>query len=684
MQIERPTLTGWFVLLIALGLTWWVYHPGLHGDFLFDDFANMPALGATGPVTHWATFFRYITSGTADPTGRPLTLLTFLLDGHDWPTAAYPFKRTNVLLHLVNGVLLTLLLVQLTGRTFANQIQRNRSRAVLACVVAATLWLIHPLFVSTVLYVVQREAMLPLTCVLTGLLLWLYGRDALMRGRVNSGIAWMAIGLVGCSALGVLSKANGALLPIYALLIEYILLSPRLHAAGSNDAITIETSSARNRCIYRQVFALLAWLPALAIIGYLIYAGISGAVVGVGRPWTIGQRLLTEPRILFDYLDLLWLPRPFTPGLFNDQIIPSTSLWAPATTVLSLLGVIGLLVLAWRLRHRHPAAAFAILFFFAGHLLESTTIPLELYYEHRNYIPAIFMFWPLSLWLCNVGRSHMVSYSRLKLSFALILIAGLAVMTHARADLWGNSQQQALLWAKLNPASPRAQANAANYEMAMGQPQAAKLRLEAVLHEHPADPQIALNILSANCQLGGMTASDLRLAENTLRYLSKGESVIFHWLGNAIQSSKTGSCPGISSHAVSSMLDAAEQNPRLNRVTGRMQDIDHLRGQLALSLHQPAQALAWFDKGLALRPNPQMAFEQAAMLGSAGYPAEGLRHLSAFESSGHIEPPQNFGMPRIHAWVLRRQNYWSNEMVHLRATLQGDLEHNNRAMQNGT
>lgn len=683
MQIERPILAAWFALLIALGLTWWIYHLGLRGDFLFDDFANMPALGATGPVTHWATFFRYITSGTADPTGRPLTLLTFLLDGHDWPTAAYSFKRTNVLLHLINGVLLVWLLVQLTSRVFADQIQSNRPSMVLACVIAATLWLIHPLFVSTVLYVVQREAMLPLTCVLTGLLLWLRGRDALMRGSVNAGVVWMIIGLVGFSVLGVLSKANGALLPIYALLIEYVLLSSRPREAVFNNA-TIEIDNVRGCRIYRQVFLLLAWLPALAIVGYLIYAGILGAVRGVGRPWTLGQRLLTEPRILFDYLDLLWLPRPFTPGLFNDQIIPSISLWAPTTTALSLLGVTGLLVLAWRLRRRHPAAAFAILFFFAGHLLESTTIPLELYYEHRNYIPAMFMFWPLSLWLCNVSHNHTIRHNRLKLALTLVLIAGLATMTYARTDLWGNSQQQALLWAKLNPASPRAQANAANQEMAMGQPRAAELRLEAVLHEHPADPQIALNILSAHCQMGGMTTGDLRLAESTLSHLSKGESVIFQWLSNAIELSKTSTCPGLTSNAISSMLDAAERNPRLNLVTGRMQDIDHLRGQLALSLRQPAEALTWFDRGLALRPSPQMAFEQAAMLGSAGYPSEGLRHLSTFEGYGYAESPKSFGMPRIHAWVLRRQHYWENELVHLRATLQGDLKLDNKAMRNPT
>jgi len=711
MRIERQKLVAWSCFLIALGLVWWAYYPGLHGDFLFDDYANMPALGATGPVTHWATFFRYITSGTADPTGRPLTLLTFLLDGHDWPTAAYPFKRTNVLLHLLNGVLLALLLVQLSKRTIAIYDQRAEIRVVLASITAATLWLIHPLFVSTVLYVVQREAMLPMTFTLLGLLLWLRGRNALMQGRLISGIAWVIVGLVGCTALGVLSKANGALLPLYTVLIEYLLLRRPLHdpnlpaemasreilkmsssrrkpGSGDGDAQSshrspvfagmtegLDRTSLNGQGAYRQLFLLLAWLPSLALLAYLIYIGILGALHGVGRPWTLGQRLLTEPRVLFDYLDLLWVPRPFTPGLFNDQITASSSLWSPPSTALALAGLLGLLVLGWILRRRHPAISLAILFYFTGQLLESTTVPLELYFEHRNYIPAMLMFWPLSLWLWEVGHDKTNAFARPKVALTLVLIAGLAAMTHARADLWGNGQQQALLWATLNPASARAQANAADYEMSTGHARAAELRLEGVLREHPEDPQITLNILSAHCQLGGMTPADLLLAENTLAHLKNGESVIFNWIGKAIELSTTRGCPGLSSNTVSTMLDAAERNPRLYRVTGRMQDIYHLRGKLALSLHQPAEALMWFEKGLALRPSPQMAFEQAALLGSAGYPAEGLRQLDSFEAYKRAHTPVSFGMPRIHAWVLHRQNYWGKELIHLRATLLDDLKH---------
>ena len=88
------------ILCVVLLLTWVVYHPGLSGDFLFDDYANLPALGDFGRIDNAATFWRYITSGSADPTGRPLALLSFLIDANNWPADPYPFKRTGVLLHL--------------------------------------------------------------------------------------------------------------------------------------------------------------------------------------------------------------------------------------------------------------------------------------------------------------------------------------------------------------------------------------------------------------------------------------------------------------------------------------------------------------------------------------------------------------------------------------------------------
>src|SRR5882724_7676272 len=86
--------------LALMVFAYWALAPGLSGGFLFDDYVNLPALGAYGPVDNLRTFALYLTSGHGDPTGRPLAMLSFLLEANDWPAIAAPFLYTNVLLHL--------------------------------------------------------------------------------------------------------------------------------------------------------------------------------------------------------------------------------------------------------------------------------------------------------------------------------------------------------------------------------------------------------------------------------------------------------------------------------------------------------------------------------------------------------------------------------------------------------
>ncbi len=142
-------LSTLLALVALLAAAWLAYRPGLSGDFLFDDFGNLPDIGATGPIHRADTLARYLTSGTADPTGRPLTLASFLIDTREWPAPPYPFKRTNVLIHLLNGLLLYLALARL-GREFKLAVTPAR----VAALIGAGAWLLHPLLVSTTLYVV--------------------------------------------------------------------------------------------------------------------------------------------------------------------------------------------------------------------------------------------------------------------------------------------------------------------------------------------------------------------------------------------------------------------------------------------------------------------------------------------------------------------------------------------------
>ena len=427
-------------LLVA---TWWAYHAGLAGDFLFDDFANLPVLGATGPVRTWTAFWRYISSGDADPTGRPLTLLTFLIDARNWPASPYPFKVTNVILHLINGALLVGVLWKLGNaltqkrdirssltetRNFVTKpdssaaeseiqpslqneswiqgsapTQRgqprnnkegllgNRSGVAIAALFGAGVWLLHPLFVSTTLYIVQREAMLPATFVLIGMLGWMAARDALARSHIKRAIVGMAFSAWGCTAFAVLSKANGALFPILLLLTEWIVLAP--YRSMPNDALE------QCRKVAVRIFLVL---PSALVIGYLLYLLPSViANTPAARGWTVGERLLTESRVVTDYLRLLFVPHAHSTGLFNDQFPVSTGLLHPASTLPCITLILALIGSGFALRKKHPAIALALLFYFAAQLMESGWLSLELYFEHRNYLPAMLLFWPIGLILAR-------------------------------------------------------------------------------------------------------------------------------------------------------------------------------------------------------------------------------------------------------------------------------------------
>jgi len=658
-------------LVFVLSLCALAYLPGLRGDFVFDDYANLPALGAMGPVNSGPALARYLTSGTADPTGRPLAMATFLIDAHDWPADPLPFKRTNLILHLLNGALLAWFLVML-GRASRGIDQRASRRLSWAAVLTSALWMLHPLFVSTTLYVVQREAMLPALFTLVGLLLWLRGRAFILDGQAVPGVALLLLGLPVCTVLATLCKANGLLLPALALVIELTVL---------RTCQPIPPAIADGR--YRHWMRLLAWAPALVVLGYLIYQGLIGIFHGVSsiRPWTLGQRLLTEPRVICDYLRLLWLPQPYSAGLFNDQVQASTSLDSPWTTLPAILIVLGLLVFGWRIRRRHPAIAAAILFYFVGQSMESSTIALELYFEHRNYVPALLMFWPLALWLCNVKglplaqRTYPETTATLaviKSSVAVIAPLALATLTWANADLWGNTRDQALLWAERNPGSARAQAYAANTEMLAGRPDRAIARLTPLVTQRPDEVQLTLNLFAAECQAGSVSESTWNHARQSLRTTRDPGTLLANWFGHAIDEADRPACSQADLDHAQTLLGDAMANPSLRVIPGRLQDIYNLLGRVALARGNADLALENFDRALAEQPRESTAFGQAAMLGATGHPREGLAHLATYERLRPLERTGPWSMVTVHEWVLRRQGYWEHELINLRATLADD------------
>lgn len=631
------------LLVVAVVL---VYLPGLRGPFLFDDWATLPQLGVNGPINDVPTFISYVTSGTSDPTGRPLALISFLMNAHDWPADPLPFKITNLAIHLANALLLGTLLIHL-GRYFA----LSPAQRVLAAWFAAALWALHPFLVSTVLYVVQREAMLVATFALTALILWLKGRDAIGQGKRRAAFRLYAFA-VASTGLALLCKANAVVIPLLALAIEITL--PPLPEAGR----LIDRRFTRVAIVFPSAVLLtvLAWL-AMASIGHPPLAQ---------RGWTAGQRLLTEPSILLDYAARLWLLLPAGGAFFHDQMTAATSLLDPWRVGIPLASCVALIGLAIVWRRRFPTVAIAVLFFFAGHALESTSVPLELYFEHRNYLPSALMFWPLALVIVRAP------YPWVRRGLPAVMFVGFAWLTYTQATLWGDQLAQAEVWARLQPDSPRAQSNAAGVELATGRIGAALQRIDGARTRFEDEPQVAINLLDIHCVVGRVSADDLVYATRAFATASRDPgALVTHWLDDRIGQLPRPTCRSLDATALRGLLRALEDNPRVAALPGRRQDVAHLFGAIALSEGNADGAADLFARALSEEPTPKVALNEAALLGRSGRPDLGLRHLAFYEMLPPAAGPSlRDPMAWIHARVLERQRYWPKELDHLQGALE--------------
>jgi len=416
------------------------YANGLGGDFLFDDFQNIvdnPALQAiTRGTTDWLNVAFLTGSGVLR---RPISMLSFGLNVTAFGMDPFAFKLVNLAIHLANGLLLYALFRRIVARLFVAEQEASAARAI--ALIACAAWLLHPLQVSSVLYVVQRMNQLATLFTLLGLLCYAEGRLCMLRGE--RGLAAAIAGTCAFGLLGALSKENGALTVAYALLIEFTCF--RFDAAP------------RERRSLQAFFWLVVALP---IALFTLYLALHPAYLSYSRNgFTLSTRLLSEARVLCDYLVWIFVPLPAFMSMFHDDIKVSGGLFTPPTTALSIAFLIALVVVAWRLRRRFPALAFGVGWFLLGQSMESTIFPLELVFEHRNYLP---MAGPLLAATCllasaSTAEGWKASGFAITSAIAIMLLTG---ATALRAADWGSALSLALSDAAHHPLSSRSQYSA--------------------------------------------------------------------------------------------------------------------------------------------------------------------------------------------------------------------------------
>ncbi len=595
---EKVFVLGAWLLLFLVCIV--AYLPGLHGPFVLDDFGSIAPLGDRGGVVDWETFQAFVFGGNAGPTGRPVALLTFLIDASNWPADSFPFKRTNLVIHLLSGALLGLVVSQLLGL-----LQYGRSQIRWIALVAAACWLLHPFLVSTTLYVVQRMAQLVALFSLAGIAAYLYGRAMLERNRAQGYV--VMTGAVGVfSVLAFLSKENGMLLPVLIGTIELtVIASQRERLPGLNKA---------------WAFVFLA-VPAGVILSYLLMQVFKDSFfeIVVPRDYSVYERLLTQSRIMVDYLQHWFIPKLYTTGVFQDHFIKSTGFFSPLTTALSTLLHVALVATAFAKRRRWPLFALAVLFFYAGHLLESTVINLELYFEHRNYLPACFLFLPLIAWL--YGKTNRRAFIVATLAITLLLGGFLRYS----ATVWESFPSMVEASARKAPTSARAQAQYATQLFNAGQADAALQVLDRAIERLPNDnPHLLMNRLIVLCAQNALDVGELERTARIVsgkRYDARMLRVYTTFAVKVIEKS----CPAISIEDLRPMFaDMLKVPLNDNPKSLGYSQITYLVGLVDSFSGRPEDAMAQFERSLESRPGASRAMAMAAYMATNGYYEEAL------------------------------------------------------------
>jgi tetratricopeptide (TPR) repeat protein len=126
----------------------------------------------------------------------------------------------------------------------------------------------------------------------------------------------------------------------------------------------------------------------------------------------------------------------------------------PATTLYSFIFLAGLLATGLWLIRRQPLVSLGILWFFAGHILESTIIPLELVHEHRNYLPDFGIILAVAAVLANIRLQRLAPV--IHVAAAVLLLVVYASTTWLRSAQWSDNINHAIYEAKHHPNSTRA------------------------------------------------------------------------------------------------------------------------------------------------------------------------------------------------------------------------------------
>ncbi len=344
---------------------------------------------------------------------RILGTLSFAIDYsfHQLQPAGYHI--TNILIHLLAG-LAVFIFCRGIIKTPALQRQQVGQYISRLPFVAALIFLLHPLQTQAVTYIVQRLTSLAAAFYLASLASYVWA-------RLSSNHSLKARLLVACGIFGLMAfftKQNTITLPLAILAMEAILFQTK---AGKLITSMLITAG----------ILLGFWLFCSQLLGYDPFSlAALDRLTKETEQISRGDYFISQIPLLWQYIALFFWPK----GLHLDY-------WSPLYQSITPLIMVAMaahgLVIAFAVAffRRLPILAFAIIFYYITHLVESGFIPIrDLFFEHRAYLPD-FGLCLLVAWILTV---IVPKYLNIKISIAIaaMLFLTLGVTTWQRNNVW--------------------------------------------------------------------------------------------------------------------------------------------------------------------------------------------------------------------------------------------------------
>lgn len=336
---------------------------------------------------------------------RPLSYLSFALNHYFHKLDVFGYHVVNFAIHYFSAVFLFLFIFRTLNLPKLREQYGHISYSI--ALLSAVFWATSPVQVTAVTYIVQRMASMAGLFYILSMFFYLKGRTADKPWR---SILYWGLCIIA-ALLSVSSKENAVLIPVSIWLYDLLLI----------QGVTRE-----NLIKNLKIFAPLVFIFAAVGLWYIDIGHILSGEAYKYRPFTLAERLLTEPRVIVFYITLLLYPVSSRLTLIHD-IQVSTSLFSPWSTLPAIVLILFFVAVAVYISRKRPFLAFCILFFFLNHVIEGSFIALELIYEHRNYIPSMFFFAPLVIFIL-----YIIDYFSYRKTIQFIFVAVVVFLLFAQ------------------------------------------------------------------------------------------------------------------------------------------------------------------------------------------------------------------------------------------------------------